>query len=199
MEQVKSRKKTVEEAVKLFLRENPDLSLAMDQGVANISQMAKIISASKGDLNLISVRAALNKIRENNVKTSGKERADDLLGKSKISLQDKVSVVKSSKILQIKYISATFLENSVVYIVDEMSQRLPRENEDISIDSHVSMIHILSPKDIESTQGFIMRITHKLYAMGINILQLISCSNETILILKKDAGVQAYEVLSSFS
>lgn len=197
MDSSKNRKQTVEDVVKIYLRENPDLSLALDQGVANISQLAKIISSSRNNLNLISIRAALNKIRESNTKTAGKDKADELLKKSKISLQDKVSVVKSSKILQIKYISATFLENSVVYIVDEMSQKLPKESEDVSIDSHVSMIHILSPKDIEFTQGFIMRITHKLYARGINILQLISCSNETILILKKDACVPAYEILST--
>ncbi|MCL4337032.1 MAG: hypothetical protein M1129_01835 [Candidatus Thermoplasmatota archaeon] len=46
------------------------------------------------------------------------------------------------------------------------------------------------------TPGFAMRITHKLYARGINILQLISCSNETILIMKKDVCVPAYEILS---
>ena len=28
------------------------------------------------------------------------------------------------------------------------------------------MIHILSPKEIEKTPGFVMRITHKLFARG---------------------------------
>ena len=58
------------------------------------------------------------------------------------------------------------------------------------------MIHIVSQKETEVTPGFVMRITHKLYARGINILQLISCSNETILIMKKDVCVPAYEILS---
>ena len=58
------------------------------------------------------------------------------------------------------------------------------------------MIHIFSPGEIEVTPGFVIRITHKLYARGINILQLISCSNETILIMKKDVCVPAYEILS---
>ncbi len=190
-------KQSVEDLVNTFLMENPDLAMALEQGVANVSQLAKLISNSKGGLNLISVRAALNRIRERNTRTAGKNKADDLLKRSKISLQDKVSAVKSTKTLQIKYISATFLENSVVYIVDEMSQKLPNENENVKIDGHVSMLHIYSPRDIESTPGFIMRITHKLYARGINILQLISCANETILILNKDVCVAAYEILSA--
>ncbi len=192
----KNKQPSVEDTVDVFLAENPELSLALYQGVANISRLAKLITNSGKELNLISVRAALNRKREKKQNAGTKDRADDLLRKSKISLQDKVSVVKSIKVLQIKYISATFLENSIIYIVDEMGQALPREDENISIDSHVSMIHIFSPKGIEVTPGFIMRITHKLYARGINILQLISCSNETILILKKDVCVPAYEILS---
>lgn len=188
---------SIEDVVNIYLRENPEMSLALDQGIANVSQLAKMIINSREGLNLISVRAALNRIRERKSASGHKDRADDLLRKSKISLQDKISVLKSNKILQIKYISATFLENSVVYIVDEMNQKLPHVTDGISIDSHVSMIHIYSPKDIEVTPGFVMRITHKLYARGINILQLISCSNETILILKKDVCVSAYEILSA--
>lgn len=191
------KSQSVEEIVNIYLLENPELSLALNQGVANVSQLAKNIIKARPGLNSISVRAALNRIRERKNGVPHKDRADELLRRSKISLQDKVSVVKSTKILQIRYISATFLENSVVYIVDEMNQKLPAESEGVSIDSHVSMIHIYSPKDIEVTPGFVMRITHKLYARGINILQLISCSNETILILKKDVCVPAYEILSA--
>lgn len=193
----KEKSQSIEEIVTIYLRENPELSLALDQGIANISQLAKNIASTRDGLNLISVRAALNRAKEKKTIPSSKNKADELLRRSKISLQDKISVVKSSKMLPIRYISATFLENSVVYIADEMSQNLPQENEDIIIDRHVSMLHIFSPKDIEVTPGFIMRITHKLYARGINILQLISCANETILILKKDTCVAAYEILSS--
>lgn len=191
------RSKDVEEAVAIFLRENPEISLALGQGIVNVSRLASMITSSKKELNQISVRAALIRAKERKRTNQLKSEADSLLRKSKISLQDKVSVVNSRKPLQLKYISATFLENSVVYIVDEMVQKLPNESENIMVDSHVSMIHIFSPPEIETTPGFIMRITHKLFARGINILQLISCSNETILILKKEVCIAAYEILSS--
>lgn len=191
------RNQSVEEIVSTYLLENPEITLALHQGIANISQLSKNIIRARPGLNEISVRSALNRIKERDRGSSKKDKADDLLRKSKISLQDKISVLKSPRILQIKYISATFLENSVVYIVDEMNQKLPKEVDGVSVDSNVSMIHIYSPRDIEFTPGFVMRITHKLYARGINILQLISCSNETILILNKDASISAYEILSS--
>ena len=113
-----------------------------------------------------------------------------------MSLQDKISVVTSKSVLPIKYISATFLQDSVVYIVDEMKTKIPHSTQGVSVESNVSMIHVLSPKEIESTPGFVMRITHKLYSRGINIIQLISCSNETIIITTKMDSTLTYEVLS---
>ncbi len=191
------RSNDVEETVRVYLRENPEILLALRQNIVNISKLSKVISSRNTKLNPISVRAALIRILEHNSDTATKSKADGLLKRSKISLQDKISVVNSNKPLHIKYISATSLEKSFVYIIDEMNQKLPEETEEINVDRHVSMIHIYSPSEIESTPGFIMRITHKLYARGINILQLISCSNETILILNKESCISAYEILSS--
>lgn len=188
--------KDVEKAVRIYMTENPEISLALSQDFVNISKLSKMIASENGKLNHISVRAALIRVKERNMGIQSKSKADELLRHSKISLQDKVSVINAKKPLHLKHISATFLEESVVYIVDEMSQKLPQETDDISVDSHVSMIHIYSPNEIESTHGFIMRITHKLFSRGINILQLISCSNETILILKKESCIAAYEILS---
>lgn len=189
--------KEVENSVSLYLRENPEIFLALNEGIVNISRLASLIVSSRKGLNPISVRAALNRIREKRPELNEKLKADQLLTHSKISLQDKISVVKSERQIQLKYISATYLENSVVYIIDDMIQKVPQERQGVSVESDVSMIHILSPKEIERTPGFIMRITDKLYARGMNILQLISCSNETILILKKEIAVRAYEILHS--
>ena len=160
----------VESAVRLYLRENPEMLVALDQGVVNLSKLATRIITFRPGLNHISVRAALNRVKERKESRTIKTGADDLLRKSKISLQDKISVVKSDGPLALKHISATFLENSVVYIIDEMIQKIPPSLSGIS--------------------------TEKLFAGGINILQLISCSNETILILNKEVCVRAYEILS---
>ncbi len=42
-----------------------------------------------------------------------------------------------------------------------------------------------------------MKINEKLFSAEINILQLISCSNETIVIVKRSDGIKAYEALIS--
>lgn len=190
------RNKDVQEKVLTYLRENPEIWLSLDQGIVNIAGLSANICMREKNLNQISVRAALKRIMNADKGRDQKDKPDELLRKSKISLQDKVSVLTSEKQLNVKYISATFLEGAVVYIIDEMVQKLPRGMDGVSVESHVSMIHIYSPKEIETVPGFVMRITQKLFSRGINILQLISCSNETILILNKDSCVKAYQILS---
>lgn len=189
-------RETVEVRVSRFLSENPDLLLSLREGVVNVSKLAQLIMKENRDLNPISVRAALNRLRTSNKSFSGKNSADTLLKKSKVSLQDKICVVTSRSAQNMKHISVTYLQDSIVYIVDEMNSTIPETSHGIRVDRDVSMIHILSPKVIEKTPGFVMRITHKLFARGVNILQLISCSNETIIILAKKDSTTAYQILT---
>lgn len=192
----KRARSTLDQVVSLYLTENPDILLSMRAGVVNVSKLALLIKDDNKELNLISIRAALNRHLEKLSSLPRKEDADLLLKKSKVSLQDKICVVTSKSMLSIKYISATFLQDSIVYIVDEMKTKIPHSAQGVSVESNVSMIHVLSPREIESTPGFVMRITHKLYSRGINIIQLISCSNETIIITTKKDSTLSYEVLT---
>ncbi|MCW6158067.1 MAG: aspartate kinase [Thermoplasmatales archaeon] len=197
MKDFEETKYTVENKVARFLRENPDYMLSMKVGIINVSKLAQLILKENEDLNPISVRAALNRFKGRLDEETGKTKADDLLKKSRISLQDRICVVTSKTPQNMKYISATHLHDSIVYIVDEIESKIPPTTVNIMVDRDVSLIHIFSSKEIEKTPGFVMRITHKLYARGINILQLISCSNETILILNKKDSTLAYEILTS--
>ena len=189
-------KVTVASSVSRFLTENPDLMLSLKAGIVNVSKLAHLILRENSELNPISVRAALNRLKGGANSELGKTRADYLLKKSKISLQDKICVVTSKIPQNMKYISATYLQDNIVYIADEINNRIPQESLGILVDRDVSMIHIFSSTEIEKTPGFVMRITHKLFARGVNILQLISCSNETIIILNKKDSTLAYETLT---
>lgn len=191
-----NEKVTIESRVARFLTENPDYMLSLRVGVVNVSKLAQLILKENGDLNPISVRAALNRFKSRGNGETGKSRADDLLKKSKVSLQDKICVVTSKIPQTMKYISATYLQDNIVYIVDEIKSKIPQISQGIIVDRDVSMIHIFSSREIEKTPGFVMRITHKLFARGVNILQLISCSNETIIILNKKDSTLAYEILT---
>ena len=74
-------RETVEVRVSRFLSENPDLLLSLREGVVNVSKLAQLIMKENRDLNPISVRAALNRLRTSNKSFSGKNSADTLLKK----------------------------------------------------------------------------------------------------------------------
>lgn len=187
---------TVESAVRQYLKMRPETYSFLKEKIINISKLAEEIRERYPDMSLASIRYSLNKIMEE----SSKRKADfsyveELLMQSKVSLQDKITVLTSPKTLNVGYISATYLTDSVVYIVDELRNGKLPVGSNVTIERDVSAIHILSPKEIEHVPGFVMRITERLYSMGVNILQLISCSNETIIVVKKSDGVKAYETL----
>ena len=196
MAQPRKGRGTVETTVRQFLKLRPETYSFLKDRIINISKLAEEIREKYPDLSPASIRYSLNKIMEE----SSKRKADftyveDLLMQSKVTLQDKITVLTSQKTLNVGYISATYLTDSVVYIVDELrSGKLPAGGQ-VTIERDVSAIHILSPKEIEQVPGFVMRITERLYSVGVNILQLISCSNETIIVVKKSDGVRAYENL----
>ena len=192
----RKRRGSVEESVRDYLKLHPETYSFLKGRVVNVSKLARDIKGKYPDFNISSIRYSLNKFMEE----SSDGRTDltyveELLMQSKVTLQDKITVLMSVKPLNVNYISATYLTDSVVYIVDELKNgKLPLGNQ-VTVERDVSAIHIFSPKEIERVPGFVMRITERLYSSGINVLQLISCSNETIIVIRRSDGVRAYETL----
>ena len=175
----------VEERTMDYLVKRPEIFTLLNTGIVNLNGLAALISRENGDLNPLSVRSALQKIMKSGRITDYRKATDDLLRKSKVTLQDKVSVITAKRKLDMDFLSVTFLTDSVVYIVDETrSKNIPR---DANVERNVSLIHIFSPYDIVSTPGFALNVVQRIYAAGINILQLISCSNETMIVVNREA------------
>lgn len=196
MAQPRKGRGTVEATVRQFLKLRPETYSFLKDRIINISKLAEEIREKYPDLSPASIRYSLNKIMgESSRRKADFTHVEDLLMQSKVTLQDKITVLTSQKTLNVSYISATYLTDSVVYIVDELRSGKPPAGSQVTVERDVSAIHILSPKDIEQVPGFVMRITERLYSVGVNILQLISCSNETIIVVKKSDGVRAYENL----
>ncbi len=187
---------SVESYVRKYLKSHMDAYSMLKSGAANISRLSRKVKEEFPDLSLSSIRYSLAKIME---EPSGSRsdllRVDKLIAQSKITLQDKITVLTSRAPLHIKYISATFLTDSVVYIVDETKESKHLNDPNIVAERDVSLLHIFSSKDIEKVPGFVMRITERFFSASINILQLISCANETIIVVRKSDGIRAYESL----
>jgi len=187
----------VENAVNNYLKKNPELLISMRMGIINISKLARKISMEIQGYNIISIRSALNKIFIEK-KLPETTHIEKLLADSKITLQDKIMVITSNKKLEnINFLSATYLTDSFVYIIDETKNKDFEIPKNAIIERNVSSIHIFSSTEIIKTPGFVMKINERLFSYEINILQLISCSNETIIIVKRNDAISAYEALMS--
>ncbi|MEM0139783.1 MAG: aspartate kinase [Ferroplasma sp.] len=185
----------VESMVRDYVKNNPELIISMKMGILNISKLSRKISDDTPGYNIISIRSALNKVFSENV-VLDTVHIDKLLGESKITLQDKIMVITSDRKLEgINFLSATYLTDSIVYIVDETKNGKIEIPKSATVERNVSSIHIFSSMEIVKTPGFVMKINERLYAFEINVLQLISCSNETIIIVKRSDAIRAYEAL----
>jgi aspartokinase len=185
----------VETMVRDYIKKNPELIISMRMGILNISKLSRRISMEEKGYNIISIRSALNKIFMEN-SAADTTHIDKLLSESKITLQDKIMVITVDKrIDSINFLSATYLTDSIVYIVDETKNKKIELPRNAVVERNVSSLHIFSSMEIVKTPGFVMKINERLFSYEINVLQLISCSNETIIIINRKDAIRAYEAL----
>ncbi|AGO60946.1 MULTISPECIES: hypothetical protein [Ferroplasma] len=185
----------VETMVRDYIKKNPELIISMRMGILNVSKLSRKISQEETGYNIISIRSALNKIFMEN-SSADTVHIDRLLSESKITLQDKIMVITvDRKIDNLNFLSATYLTDSIVYIVDETKNKKLDLPKNAVIERNVSSLHIFSSMEIVKTPGFVMKINERLFSYEINVLQLISCSNETIIIVNRKDAIRAYEAL----
>ncbi len=198
MTQKRLRRGNVETAVRSYLKKNSEIVISLRMGIVNISKLARKMYNEMPNYNLISIRSALNKLFLENSGGDFTSHIDKLISESKITLQDKIMVITTNRKLEnLNYVSATYLSDSIVYIIDETKNKVSEIPKNALVEKNVSSIHIFSSQEIVKTPGFVMKINEKLFSSEINVLQLISCSNETIIIVKRSDGIKAYESLMS--
>jgi len=80
--------------------------------------------------------------------------------------------------------------------LDELIEIVGRENvEDLQLDQVA--ILIVSPMEIINTPGVVAFISTVLALNGINITHIVSCYRDTIIVVKRDDALRAYEVLEN--
>jgi aspartokinase len=187
----------VETMVRDYIKKNPELIISMRMGILNVSKLSRRIAQEEKGYNIISIRSALNKVFMEN-STADTVHIDRLLSESKITLQDKIMVITvDRKIDNLNFLSATYLTDSIVYIIDETKNKKLDLPKNAVVEKNVSSLHIFSSMEIVKTPGFVMKINERLFSYEINVLQLISCSNETIIIVNRKDAIRAYEALMS--
>jgi len=193
-------KRSVAQLVRETIRMRPSLMDALKMGIVNFSALARMLQREIGEGSTEAVKAAIIRVSEEltDERALQEERILSILRESKVRLQDKIAVIISPEMLDIPYLVTAYLTDSYVYIVDqtELKGELP---DDVQVTSNLVALILLSPPRVEVTPGFVAFITGLLAGREINIVEFISCSTNTVIVLDSRDALKAFSLLQNYT
>lgn len=194
------RTQSIAQQVRDTIQMRPSLLDALNMKIVNYSALARLLQEEIGEGSLEAVKAAVIRVADEiSLDRSLREEAvQSILKDTKVRLQDKIGVVISSIRLDIPHIVTAHLTDQYVYIVDQtiMKNQLP---ENVQFQKNLVALILLSPPLVEVTPGFVAFITQLLASRNINIVEFISCSTNTIIILDSSQALQAFSLLQNYT
>ncbi|MCK4703428.1 hypothetical protein KAT55_08720 [Candidatus Bathyarchaeota archaeon] len=194
------RTKSVAQLVRETIQMRPSLLDALNMKIVNYSALARILQAEIGEGSIEAVKAAVIRVSDEiaSDRKLREEAVQSILKESKVRLQDKIAVVISPLKLEIPHIVTAHLTDQYVYVVDQTTMK--RELEDpVKVQSNLVALILLSPPRVETTPGFVAFITQLLASRNINIVEFISCSTNTIIILDGQDALKAFSLLQNYT
>lgn len=194
------RAKSIAQIVREEIQMRPSILDALNMNIVNYSALARLLKDEIGDGSIEAVKAAIIRIAEEiSSDRSLRERAvQSILKESKVRLQDKIGVVISPKRLDITNIISANLTDQYIYIVDQTTMKKPLPKE-VKVNKNLVALILLSPLRVETTPGFVSFITQQLASRNLNIVEFISCSTNTIIILDSQDALIAFSLLQNYT
>ena len=192
--------KSVAQLVRDTIRMRPSIMDALKMGIVNYSALARMLQREIGSGSVEAVKAAIIRVSEELSAERGlrEERVLSILRESKVRLQDKIAVIISPEELDIPYLVTAYLTDSYVYVVDQtrLREALP---DYVQMTSNLVALILISPPRLEETPGFVAFITQLLASREINIVEFISCSTNTVIVLDSRAALTAFSLLQNYT
>jgi len=194
------RTKSVAQLVRDTIQTRPSLLDALNMKIVNFSALARILQAELGEGSLEAVKAAIIRVADeiSTDRSLREEAVRGILKTSRVRLQDKIGVVISPIRLDIPHIVTAHLTDQYVYIVDQTIIKDPLPNQ-VQFQKNLVALILLSPEVVEETPGFVAFVTQLLASRNINIVEFISCSTNTIIILDGTQALQAFSLLQNYT
>ncbi len=194
------RTKSVAQVVRETIQMRPSLVDALKMQIVNYSALARMLQSEIGEGSLEAVKAAIIRVSDELETEKGlqEERVLSILRESVVRLQDKIAVIISQEELEIPYLVTAYLTDSYVYVVDQtqLKRKLP---DFVQVTSNLVALILISPPRVESTPGFVAFVTSLLSSREINIVEFISCSTNTVIVLDQGDALNAFSLLQNFT
>jgi hypothetical protein len=178
-----------------YLKKKPFALEAVSQGIVNYSALARKICKELDYSSFDSVKVSLIRLSEKlrKKRISREKQAINLLSDSNFSILNKVLAVHSDKELDVKSIAFSNSPSGFVYFVEENNENLERFP---NAQKNFVIINIKSPIEIETTPGVMSFIFSVLAEEDINVFHVVSCREDTFLVISDLDAPLAFRVLS---
>jgi len=198
--EISDRTKSVAQLVRETIQMRPSLLDALNMKIVNYSALARILHEELGEGSIEAVKAAVIRVSDEiaSDRKLREEAVQSILKESKVRLQDKIAVVISPLKLDISHIVTAHLTDQYVYVVDQTTMKGELEDP-VKVQSNLVALILLSPPRVETTPGFVAFITQLLASKNINIVEFISCSTNTIIILDGQDALKAFSLLQNYT
>ena len=195
-----NRTKSVAQLVRDTIQTRPSLLDALNMKIVNFSALARILQAELGEGSIEAVKAAIIRVADeiSTDRSLREEAVRGILKTSRVRLQDKIGVVISPIRLDIPHIVTAHLTDQYVYIVDQTIIKDPLPDQ-VQFQKNLVALILLSPEVVEETPGFVAFVTQLLASRNINIVEFISCSTNTIIILDGTQALHAFSLLQNYT
>ncbi len=204
-ENVPNDTNSVADKVRDFIARKTFIVDAIRANVINYTALARVIKKEIREGSIDAIKIAIIREKEEISRKHGIREGKilSLLRKTKISLQDKISVIISKKELDIPHIMMADLGNEFVYIVDQTNENnnfeeIEKEDKKAKIEKDLVALILKSPEEIENTPGVVAFISQLMASKNINIKQFLSYHTNTTLILEVKDALNAFSMLQKY-
>lgn len=198
--------KSLAQVTRELIEQKPYLKYALEKNIVNHSALAQQI---KNDLektlgrkvSIDAIAVSIRRYAETLQKTAGENEKKllKLLSKSKLNLKNDVADITFEKdfdgLKNVKPVHLIRGINATEVILNQ--DDLPKINlkEAIKVRENLVELTIVSPPEVETTLGWVQYIAELLAENNINMVEIVSCYTDTILILEEKDALKAYEIL----
>lgn len=167
--------------VELYVSKRPYIKEALAEGIINYSALSRKICREEELDSVEAVKVALSRYQEHISKEREERRSEveEVLKETSIEIRPGLGVVKKE---EDKAVISAKTENGFTSVINEGEK---------------AMITLESPESLENTPGVIEFILSSLSAEGINVDQLISCREDTHILIKESKASEALNILQN--
>lgn len=199
--------KSLAQAVRELLEDKPYFKYALETGVVNYSALAKeigkeVTTAIGREVSQDAIGVSIRRYAETlgKVATAQEKELLSLLKKAQINLKNNIADITFKpgqlELNGVKPIHTLSGSSADVLIINQEDLAKINVSEAIEVRKNLVEISIITDPEVEKVTGFVQYVTGLLAENNINIIEVISCYIDTILILEEKDAMKAYEILN---